>query len=106
MTTTTATVQVIISLCHAVSDGPGALDVARDFCQRLAAVLDGTATTTKTTEFPSTLPVTDLQVLLLGGDDSAAAGAPKRDVFVGQDEVMRHAGSSTTTITQHVPWPE
>jgi hypothetical protein len=80
-------VQIVFSLSHALSDGPGALRVARSFLQHLNNVLDGSSGKIKPPQ-----PLTDLQALILGGD--YAAGQESKPVFVAQDEVTRALGTA------------
>ena len=56
-------VQIIISLCHALSDGPGALEVAKSFLVYLGDILNGESSKTAVLH-----PLTDLQACLLGHD--------------------------------------
>ena len=71
--------QVILSLCHSLSDGPGALRVARSFLQHLGHVLDGTENVSRDPQ-----PLTDLQALILGSDYGATR-QPDHGIFEGQD---------------------
>jgi hypothetical protein len=72
-------VQVIISLCHALSDGPGSLQIARSFLDRLDEVLGNRRTNVKPHR-----DLIDLQALLLG--DDYGANEPFDDVFEGVNE--------------------
>jgi hypothetical protein len=83
---TTRTVQVVLSLCHALSDGPGALRVARSFLMHLSDVLNGVVER----EPKDPQPLVDLQKLLLGDDYSKDDNEPKSSsLFVGHDEYLK-----------------
>ena len=72
-------VQFVFSLCHALSDGPGALMVARSFLRHLSNVIDGIPM-----DKVEIQPLTDLQAVLLGEDYAKAQ--KEQPVFVGKDE--------------------
>ena len=76
-------VQVVMSLSHALSDGPGALQVANSFLQHLSDVLDHDDIVS-TANDPQ--PLTDLQALILG--DEYAANQEPKPVFDGQDDFV------------------
>jgi len=84
---------VVISLCHALSDGPGAIRVARSFLMHLGKLMDTTHNNTskkdpKTKFVPNNVqPLTDLQAVLLGED--YAKGEPENDVFSGQQDFTK-----------------
>ena len=84
-------VQVVLSLCHALSGGPGALRVARSFLQHLGDVLDGIEASNRPTP-----ALTDLQSLILGSD-YAEKEQPK-PVFDGQSEFAAVLGASSLPI--------
>lgn len=75
-------VQVVISLSHSLSDGPGALRVAKSFLQHLSAIFDGGIDRIANTP-TNVQPLTDLQATLLGTYYSASQ-EPK-PLFYGQD---------------------
>ena len=90
-------VQMILSLCHAVSDGPGAINVAQSFLQHLETVMEDiqvtTTTTTKKARMDPIQPLIDLQSLLLDSNNTNSSDV----VFEGQDEYSK----ALTTQQQH-----
>ncbi|CAB9509028.1 expressed unknown protein [Seminavis robusta] len=85
-------IQFIFSLCHALSDGPGALRVARSFLLHLEQVLQGNSKK----DSVATQRLTDLQRLLLG-DDYAKDSAPK-PLFDGQEDFTAALGKERPTL--------
>jgi NRPS condensation-like uncharacterized protein len=79
-----------MSLCHALSDGPGALQVANLFLCNLAANVDNN----ESTNVPVPQQLTDLQALILG-DNYCIHEVPK-PVFEGQDDF-------TASLTNYTP---
>lgn len=68
-----ARVTIFLSLCHAVSDGPGALKVARSFLAHLGDIVNGSDGVKNgplsSLEYPPQ-PLADLQAMLIGNDYS------------------------------------
>ena len=67
-------VQIVISLCHALSDGPGALRVAARFLEKLRSQ---TVTDDDDKRACQPQPMIDLQSLILGDDYSGSEAAGK-----------------------------
>ena len=86
-------VHVIISLCHSLSDGPGALRVARSFLDHLGDVLKDNNKNSNEMLPVDPQPVTDLQALILGSD--CAGDQEVKPVFEGQEEFVAALASNS-----------
>lgn len=93
-------VQVVMSLCHALSDGPGALQVANSFLQHISDVLDHDDVVT-TANDPQ--PLTDLQALILGNE--YAANQEPKSVFDGQDDFVASLESTPMMLNDATVLP-
>jgi len=97
-------VQVILSLCHSLSDGPGALRVAQSFLQHLGNIFQRSDTSNdNTAEKPAPQPLYDVQALILGSDYAESQDA--KSVFVGQDDFAAALGSKPILINDATVLP-
>lgn len=92
-------IQVILSLCHSLSDGPGALRVAKSFLQHFGTILDTGRDATSTTDDTDTQTLTDLQALILG-NDYGSRQVPT-SVFDGQDELTAALAKKPMVLNEH-----
>lgn len=95
-----ARVTIFLSLCHALSDGPGALKIARSFLVHLGDIIDGKeAGNMSSSESPQ--PLTDLQALLIGNDykDRPPPGSSEKPnaFFDGMDDILAALMSTSST---------
>jgi hypothetical protein len=95
-----ALVAIFLSLCHALSDGPGALRIARSFLVHLGDIIDGKEEE-NTSSSGSPQPLTDLQALLIGKDykNRLLRGSSEKPnaLFDGMDDILAALISTSST---------
>jgi hypothetical protein len=93
-----AQVTMFLSICHALSDGPGALRIARSLLVHLGNIVDGREDgNSPWSESPQ--PLTDLQALLLGKDykdrPPCVSSEQPNALFDGMDDIVAALKSTT-----------
>jgi hypothetical protein len=84
-------VTMFLSICHALSDGPGALRIARSLLVHLGNIVDGREDGNSPWSEPQ--PLIDLQALLLGRDyrdrpPCASSSEQPNALFDGMDDIV------------------
>jgi hypothetical protein len=101
--------ELILSLSHAVSDGPGALQLAHAFLVDLQAVVDdGSMGTTEDDDTAGTAPtisqpLIDLQAKILGADYGATSRKRQDEVYNGNIQAYREGLKNKASSPRLLP---